>query len=79
MPRINPNSFATKAIAMSDAMSDELIAPEDVITAAKKARDVYLAASRAERKRRERVRDTVTIARSKRRFSLFADTSRDPK
>jgi hypothetical protein len=37
MPRANPNSLATKWVAQSDAMPDELIALEDAITAAKRA------------------------------------------
>jgi DICT domain-containing protein len=75
MPRINTNLFATKAVAMSDAMSDELIVLKDAITAAKKTSDKYL----QERKRLERLRDTASIKRSNREFSLFADPRNGPE
>ena len=75
MPRINTNLFATRAVAMSDATSDELIALEDAITAAKKTSDKYL----KERKRLERLRDTASIERSHREFSLFADPRNSPE
>jgi hypothetical protein len=79
MPRINPNTYATKALEISDAMSDELIALEDSITAAKKARDKYLHEHPVERSNMEWLRDTAPVARSNAPFSIFADTSRDPR
>jgi len=69
--RTSPKSLATKAVAISDAMSDELHALEDAITAAKKARDAYLAAHPAERRRLERLRDTAPIYRDNKPFSIF--------
>jgi hypothetical protein len=75
MPRIKTNSYATKAVAMSETISDELMALEGAITAAKKARDNDL----QERKRLERLRDSVPFARSTRGFSLFADLRNGPK
>lgn len=75
MPHINTNSCAMKAVVMSEALSDELIALEDAITAAKKARDKFM----QERERLERLHDTTPIVRSHRGFSLFADPHNDPK
>jgi hypothetical protein len=79
MPRANPNSLATKWVAQSDAMPNELIALEDAITAAKKARDRYLDAHPAIRARLARIRDSAPLARSNAPFSIFADRSCDPK
>jgi hypothetical protein len=71
MTRVGPKSLATKAVAISDAMSDELHALEDAITAAKAARDKYLHEHPAERKRLERLRDTAPIYRDNKPFSIF--------
>jgi hypothetical protein len=71
MPRINPNSFATKAVAMDAVMSDELVAIEDEIRAAQRKRDKYLAEHPIERKRLERLRDTAPIYRDNKPFSIF--------
>jgi hypothetical protein len=79
MARANPSSFCTKWVEESDAMSDQLHQLEDTIASAKKARDRYLAVHPEVRRRLERIRDSVPIARSNAPFSLFADTSRDPK
>jgi hypothetical protein len=79
MPRANPNSLCTKWVEESDAMSDELHQLDDKIASAKKARDRYLAEYPAVRRRLERIRDSAPMARSNAPFSLFADTSRDPK
>jgi hypothetical protein len=75
----NRNSLCTKALAISDAMSDELHALEDQISAAKKARDKYLHEHPVERRNLEWLRDTAPMARSNVPFSIFADTSRDPR
>ncbi|HEY7092740.1 MAG TPA: hypothetical protein VH393_06155 [Ktedonobacterales bacterium] len=77
MSRANPKSLCTKWVEQSDAMSDELHALEDEVTAAKRARDKYLHEHPIERKRLERLRDMAPIARSNAPFSIFADTSRD--
>jgi hypothetical protein len=69
--RTSPKSLATKAVAISDAMSDELHALEDAITAAKAARDKYLHEHLAERRRLERLRDTAPIYRDNKPFSIF--------
>ncbi|HEY7021377.1 MAG TPA: hypothetical protein VH349_09690 [Ktedonobacterales bacterium] len=79
MSRVSPKTYATKALAMDDAMSDELHALEDAITAARAARDKYLHEHPAERKRLERLRDTAPIARSNAPFSICADTRSDPR
>jgi hypothetical protein len=79
MPRINPNSFCTKAVALDAEKSDELIAIEDQISAANKARAKYLTAHPVEAKRLQRIRDSAPLARSNAPFSIFADTSRDPR
>jgi len=69
--RTNPKSLATKAVAISDAMSDELHALEDAITAVKRARDKYLHEHPEERKRLERLRDTAPMSRDNKPFSIF--------
>jgi hypothetical protein len=71
MARVNPNSYATKAVAMSNASSDELVALEDAITAAKRARDKYLDAHPEERARLARLRDTAPMYRDNKPFSIF--------
>ena len=77
--RINPNSLCTKALEMSDEMSDELHEIEDQIAAANKARARYLTAHPAEAKRLQRIRDSAPLARSNAPFSIFADTRSDPR
>lgn len=72
MPRINPNSYATKAVAISDASSDELVRLEDAVTQAQKALAAYLHAHPVERQRIARIRDTAPMARDNRPFSIFA-------
>jgi hypothetical protein len=69
--RTNPRSLATKAVAISDSMSDELHRLEDAITAAKEARDKYLHEHPAERKQLARLRDTAPIYRDNKPFSIF--------
>lgn len=79
MPRINPNSYATKAAALDAVKPDELIALEDAIVAAQRARDKWLEQHPAVRRRLQRIRDSAPLARSNAPFSIFADTSHDPK
>jgi hypothetical protein len=79
MPRINPQTLATKALAICDEMPEELHQLEDAITAAKRARDKWLVEHPAIRWRLQRVRDSAPIDQSRRILSIFADESRDPK
>jgi hypothetical protein len=71
MSRANPNSLATKWVEQSDAMSDELHALEDAVTAARKARDKWLHDHPATRRRLERLRDSAPIYRDNKPFSIF--------
>jgi hypothetical protein len=70
MARANPNTLATGWKAQSDAMSDELHALEDAVTAAQRARDKWLHEHPEERARLARLRDTAPIVNN-RPFSLF--------
>lgn len=79
MARANPNSLCTKWVEMSDAMTDEEHAADDAAFAARK-----LAAkneTEAERLARQRKMDTSILVgpRGNAGFSIFADTSRDPR
>jgi hypothetical protein len=77
--RINPKTFATKALAMDAAMPDELVQLEEQITAAKRARDKWLKERPAVARRLAHLRDTAPLARSNAPFSIFADASREPR
>jgi hypothetical protein len=77
--RANPNSLCTKWVAISDAMTDEEHAAEDARVAA--AKPIAKNETEAERKTRHRKMDTATYvgSRGNAGFSIFADTSRDPR
>ena len=78
MARANPNSLCTKWVRMSDAMTDERHAADDAAFAARKA--FYANETEAERIARQRKMDSAVFApQGNRRFSIFADTSRDPR
>jgi hypothetical protein len=79
MARANPNSFCTKWVEQSDAMSDELYQLEDQIAAAKKARAKYLYEHPVERRRLGHLRDMVPVLRDNLPISLFADARNAPK
>jgi hypothetical protein len=73
MPRItNRNTLATKALAISDASSDALIALEDAVAKAQKALAQYLHEHEDERRRRDALRDTAPPMVSNRGFSIWA-------
>lgn len=76
--RANPRSLATKWVAQSDEMPEELHQLEDAITAAKRARDKWLHDHPAVRIRLQRIRDSAPVARSNAPFSIWADRSREP-
>ena len=77
--RANPNSLCTKWVAISDAMTDEDHAAEDAKFAAAKL--VAKNETEVERKVRQRKMDTAIYvgSRGNADFSIFADTSRDPR
>jgi hypothetical protein len=79
MARANPNTFCTKWLAQSDAMTDKEHAAEDAKIAAKKAAD--RAETESERKARQRNLDTAILVgpRGNRPFSIFADSRNDPR
>jgi|GEM_PF-6119107 len=79
MARANPNSFCTKWVEMSDALSDDEHAADDAKFAAAKA--AAKAETEAEWKARQRKIDTAILVgpRGNRPFSIFADTRNDPR
>jgi hypothetical protein len=78
MARANPNTLATGWLRQSNAMTDAEHAADDAEYAALKA--FYANETEAERKARQRKTDTAMLAPfGNRTFSIFADTSRDPR
>jgi hypothetical protein len=79
MGRANPKSLCTKWVAISDAMTDEEHAAEEAKFAERKA--FHANETGAERKARQRKMDTAVCvgSRGNAPFSIFADTSRDPR
>jgi hypothetical protein len=78
MARANPNSFCTKWVQMSNAMTNVEHAEEDRKFAERKA--FYRNETEVERKARQRKMDTaIYVPGGNAGFSIFADTSRDPR
>jgi hypothetical protein len=76
--RANPKTFCTKWLEQSDAMTDEDHTAMDADSSAK--REFYRNETETERKARQAKMDTAIYApRGNASFSIFADTSRDPR